>query len=100
MTKRKEVSEKSLELNVCAEMLQEIRRWQGCQGAVWYGMTQRQERCTGLDEMVSNTPGYSLMLQFKSPWATSRENDLYKFSINHNQHQTLERLATKYPKAV
>ena len=67
MTKRKEVSEKSLELNVCAELLQRIRSWQDCRGAVWLGMTQLQERENGLDQMISNAPGVAMMLQFKAP---------------------------------
>ena len=97
----KEVSEKSLELNVCAEMLQHIRTWPGCERALWLGLTQRQERRTGLDELIRNVgPGNSLMLQFKAPWQTSRVDWLYKFSINEQQHKALERLARKYPQAV
>ena len=97
----KEVSEKSLELNVCAELLQYIRSWPGCQKALWLGLTQRQERRTGLDELIHNVgPGFSLMLQFKAPWPTSRIDYLYKFSINERQHEALEQLATKYPQAV
>ena len=97
----KEVSEKSLELNVCAELLQYIRSWPGCQKALWLGLTQRQERRTGLDELIRNVgPGFSLMLQFKSPWPTSRIDCLYKFSVNERQHEALEQLATRYPQAV
>ena len=55
----KEVSEKSLELNVCAETLQYIRAWPGCQRALWLGLTQRQERRTGLDELIRSVgPGF------------------------------------------
>ena len=97
----KEVSEKSLELNVCAEMLQHIRSWPGCQKALWLGLTQRQERRTGLDELIRNVgPGSSLMLQFKAPWPTSVVDSLYKFSINERQHKALEQLADRYPEAV
>ena len=97
----KEVSEKSLELNVCAEMLQLIRTWPGCQRALGLGLTQRQERRTGLDELIRNVgPGSSLMLQFKAPWPSSDVDDLYKFSINERQHEALEQLADDYPEAV
>ena len=97
----KEVSEKSLELNVCAEMLQYIRAWPGCQRALWLGLTQRQERRTGLDELIRNVgPGSSLMLQFKAPWPSSDVDNLYKFSINERQHEALEQLADQYPEAV
>ena len=37
----KEVSEKSLELNVYAELLQHIRSWPGYERALWVGLTQR-----------------------------------------------------------
>lgn len=97
----KEVSEKSLELNVCAEMLQHIRAWPGCERALWLGLTQRQERRTGLDELIRNVgPGFSLMLQFKAPWPSSLVDDLYKFSINERQHEALEQLSVQHPEAV
>ena len=97
----KEVSEKSLELNVCAELLQHVRSWPGCEKALWFGLTQAQERRKGLDELIRNVgPGVSLMLQFKAPWPTSRVDDLYKFSINERQHEALEQLAGQRPKAV
>ncbi len=97
----KEVSEKSLELNVCAEMLQHIRAWPGCERALWLGLTQRQERRAGLDELIRNVgSGFALMLQFKAPWPSSDVDDLYKFSINERQHEALEQLADKCPEAV
>ena len=97
----KEVSEKSLELNVCAEFLQHIRSWRGCDRALWLGLTQRQERRTGLDELIRNVgPGLSLMLQFKAPWPSSLVDSLYKFSINERQHEALEQLAVQYPEDV
>ncbi len=97
----KEVSEKSLELNVCAELLQHIRSWPGCEKALWLGLTQAQERRKGIDELIRNVgPGFALMLQFKAPWPTSVVDDLYKFSINERQHEALEQLSGKYPDAV
>ena len=97
----KEVSEESLELNVCAEMLQHIRTWPSCERALWLGLTQRQERRTGLDELIRNVgPGNSLMLQFKAPWPSSLVDNLYKFSINERQHEALEQLSDQYPEAV
>ena len=99
MSPRRQVSEKSLELNLCAELIQCIRAHKGCEGAVWFGMTQLQERRTGLDETMINAPGHSLMLQFKSPHATST-HDQYKFSINRRQHRALKDLAIGNPKAV
>ena len=89
-----------MELNVCAEFLQHIRTRPGCEGAVWFGLTQRQERERGLDELICNAPGLALMLQFKSPWANSRVDYLYRFSINRKQHRALENLAIQYPTSV
>ncbi len=94
----KEVSEKSLELNICAEFLQHIRSWPGCERALWLGLTQRQERRTGLDELIRNVgSGFLLMLQFKAPWRSSNVDSLYKFNINERQHEALEQLANDYP---
>ena len=92
MSKKKEVSEKSLELNVCAEMLQHLRSYPAFQKASWLGLTQREERQQGLDAKIKNAPGVALMLQFKSPWATSRVDRIYKFTINREQHKALEKL--------
>ena len=101
-SRSKEVSEKSLELNVCVELLQLVRSWRGCQGALWFGLTQKQERERGIDEMIQNVgQGFALMLQFKSPWVTPRGNeDLYKFSVNEQQHEAMEDLASNHPNAV
>ena len=97
----KEVSEKSLELNVCAELLQLIRSWPGCDRALWLGLTQAQERRKGIDELIHNVGhGFALMLQFKAPWRTSVADDLYKFSVNERQHEALEQLAIDHPNAV
>ena len=99
--RRKEVSEKSLELNLCTELLQCIRSWPGCDGALWFGLTQAQERQEGIDARIRNAgPGVSIMLQFKAPWATSLEDSLYKFSVNEQQHEAMEDLAGNNANAV
>ena len=81
-----------MELNVCMEMLQNLRAYPAYRKASWVGLTQREERQEGLDAKIKNAPGVALMLQFKSPWATSNVDWLYKFSINKTQHKALERL--------
>ena len=97
----KEVSEKSLELNICAELLQHIRAWPGCQRALWLGLTQAQERRRGLDELIRNVgQGVALMFQFKAPRSNSRVDYHYTFSVNERQHEALDRLAIQYPDAV
>jgi len=94
----REISEKTLELNVCAEILSIFRTHLGFRKAIWCGLTQRQEREKGLDELLRNLgPGVHFMLQFKAPWPTSRVDTLYTFSINTEQHKTLEILSKKYP---
>ena len=94
----KEVSEKSLELNVCAEILQYVRSWPGCERALWLGLTQAQERRAGIDELLRNAgPSVALMFQFKAPWAKPQVDTLYQFSINEQQHESLEQLAGRYP---
>ena len=99
--RRKEVSEKSLELNLCAELLQYVRSWPACDGALWFGLTQAQERQEGIDARIRNAgPGVSIMLQFKAPWATSLEDSLYKFSVNEQQHEAMEDLAGNNANAV
>ncbi len=99
--RRKEVSEKSLELNVGAELIQCIRTWPNCTKALWYGLTQTQEKDTGLDEFVCNVPhNLLLMLQFKSPRAASSGRSPYIFDINLDQYQTLLSLAVQFPQNV
>ena len=62
------ISEKTLELNVTAELLGVIRQMPGCQSAYWIGMKQQQEARLGTDEVLANLPvGSYLALQFKAP---------------------------------
>ena len=88
-------------LNLCAELLQYIRSWPRCDGALWVGLTQAQERREGIDARIRNAgPGVSIMLQFKAPWATSHEDSFYKFSVNEQQHAAMEDLAGNNASAV
>jgi hypothetical protein len=96
---RLRVSEKTLELNVCAEVLQKIRSYPGCKKAFWIGMKQNQETKNGIDELIANVPsGMHLALQFKAPW--SEYQTPYRFTINDKQKNNLLRLAHNRPKAV
>lgn len=95
------VSEKTLELNICAEILTEIRSYQGCDKAFWIGMKQQQEARNGLDELISNLPaGLHLAVQFKAPRSEPRDQIPYRFTINDRQNANLLRLANKRPEAV
>jgi hypothetical protein len=97
---KRQISEKTLELNVCAEILHFVRRRHP--KAVWQGLTQAEERAEGLDEKLRNAgPGFHFLLQFKSPAPSSVEGSTYKFSLNTRQHLTLrDGLCRTYPNAV
>lgn len=95
------VSEKTLELNICAEVLYVIRQIPGCSGAFWIGMKQQQEARLGLDELIHNIPaGMHLALQFKAPRSEPRNQIPYRFTINDRQNNNLLRLANNHPEAV
>ena len=100
MSNKREVSEKTLELNVCAELIRCIRAHKGCEKAVWIGMTQKEERDNGLDAMIENAPGFALLLQFKSPKPSSTYDDHYKFTINRLQHETFLKIDPRFLSSV
>lgn len=95
------VSEKTLELNICAEILSNIRSRPGCSGAFWIGMKQQQEARNGIDELIQNVPnGMHLALQFKAPRSEPRDQLPYRYTINDRQNNNLLRLARHHPNAV
>lgn len=95
------VSEKTLELNVCAETLIQIRSYPGCSRAFWIGMKQSQEAKNGLDELIHNLPiSMHLALQFKAPKSEPRDQLPYRYTINDRQNSSLLRLAMNRPEAV
>ncbi len=95
------VSEKTLELNICAEILASIRLLSGCSGAFWIGMKQQQEARNGIDELIQNVPnGMHLALQFKAPRSEPRDQLPYRYTINDRQNNNLLRLANRRPNAV
>lgn len=95
------VSEKTLELNVAAEIVQTIRGAPGCEAAFWIGMKQHQKALNGIDEVLSNLPSAKhLALQFKAPRARPPDTAPYVFAINEHQHSPLCRLAASRPNAV
>jgi hypothetical protein len=98
---RRQVSEKTLELNVTAEILQTVRQWPGFEGVFWIGMKQYQERVLGVDEVMKNLPsGHHLFLQFKSPVPTPPNTEPYRYKLNAQQRERLLLLARRYPGAI
>lgn len=97
----REVTEKTLELNITAELLSDIRARPGGAAAFWIGMSNFQEAKNGLDEILVSAPStHHLALQFKSPWPSRPDRDPYRFSVNDHQHGHLLALSKIQPDAV
>jgi hypothetical protein len=91
---RKQVSEKTLEINISAELLAIIRQWPGCENSYWLGMKQWEEADSGLDELLENGPaGSYLGIQFKAPWASRPDTNPYRYTLNELQQENLLNLA-------
>lgn len=89
----KRVSEKTLELNVSAEILALIRATRN-RRAYLRGLTQAEENAEGVDVFVQLSPGTTLYaLQFKAP-KNERDGWPYDFTINEEQHRLLYDLSS------
>ena len=87
------VSEKSLELNVGAELLALLRGPWRMPKAYLRGLTQREESQEGTDFFVQLPPGTRIFaFQFKAPTGP-QEGEPYKFRIQRHQHRKLSALA-------
>lgn len=94
---KKEVSEKTLEINLCGEIISVLRTRWNTPAAFWMGMKQDQEFETGIDSLLKNSPGRHLLLQFKSPHASGTGTS---FSISDRQNDCLLRAALVHPDSV
>ena len=94
------VSEKSLELNVGAELLTRMRGPLNMPKAYLRGPTQREEHRTGVDFFARLPDGTRIFaFQFKAPRGPS--DDLpYTFTLGRDQHSSLHNLAVQDPGAV
>ena len=95
------ISEKSLELNVGAELLNVLRRRWGMRKAYLRGLTQREEHDEGVDffaEMPSSTRIFAF--QFKAPKGRWGDRTPYRFTIQRQQHDKLSALASGWPGGV
>ena len=87
------VSEKSLELNVGAELLALLRGPWRMPKAYLRGLTQREERQEGVDFYAQLTPKARILaFQFKAPKGCE-EREPYRFTIQRRQHEKLSALA-------
>lgn len=80
-------SEKSFEVRFCAALSAAIMPFN--RNPQWFGMTQAQERRTGIDTMLE-IGGHLLLFQFKA-----KQND--KFILEALQWNTLAAISRKYP---
>ena len=87
------VSEKSLELNVGAELLALLRGPWGMRKAYLRGLTQREESQEGVDFFAQLTPKTRIFaFQFKAPKGP-QEGEPYRFTIQRRQHEKLSALS-------
>lgn len=94
------VSEKTLELNIGAELLQRLRRQPGLQKTYLRGLTQAEERSEGVDFFAQLDPKSRLFaFQFKAP--KGRVESLpYRYTVVDYQHHALYALAQMHPGSV
>ena len=86
------VSEKSLELNVGAELLALLRGPWRMPKAYLRGLTQREESQEGVDFFAQLSRRTRIFaFQFKAPRGR-REGEPYQFTIQRRQHEILSRL--------
>jgi hypothetical protein len=94
------VSEKSLELNVGAELLGILRNQWGMPKAYLRGLTQSEEKQEGVDSFAQLTPtAWIFAFQFKAP---KGRNDVapYRYTLVSEQHALLFDLAQAWPGSV
>jgi hypothetical protein len=96
---RRKVSEKSLELNVGAELLALFRGPWGMPKAYLRGLTQSEEEREGPDFYVELDPASRLFaFQFKAPKGGS-EAMPYRYTLKRQQHRMLRVLARIAPRS-
>jgi hypothetical protein len=94
------VSEKSLELNIGAELLGLMRNSWGMPKAYLRGLTQAEERQEGVDLFVQLNPKARIFaFQFKAPHGKT-ESVPYKYTLVKYQHDPLFQLSQYSPRGV
>lgn len=94
------VSEKTLELNIGAELLTVLRARKGFEKLYLRGLTQAQERRDGADFFAYLSPKARIFaFQFKAP-KDIEERSPYRYRLVRHQHECLLRLARMKPRTV
>lgn len=94
------VSEKSLELNIGAELLGVMRNVLGMPKAYLRGLTQREEKQEGVDFFAQLDPATRLFaFQFKAPIGNV-DTPPYRYTLVRDQHNALFWLAQSSPNSV
>lgn len=94
------VSEKTLELNIGAEILGVIRSQPGLSKAYLRGLTQREEKAEGADFIAQLDASTRLFaFQFKAPKGRV-ETAPYRYTLAKYQHSALHDLARTMPRCV
>jgi hypothetical protein len=93
------LSEKTLELSITSQLTQRLN----IPHAIWFGLTQRQERELGFD-VASKVAGHLLILQFKASSLIvhpQRYNQpRRRFTVPHDQLVNLQAVANVFPNCV
>jgi hypothetical protein len=94
------VSEKSLELNLGAELLWHLRHKWRLEKAYLRGLTQREERREGVDFAAHLSPSARIFaFQFKAP-KDRHEGSSYRYTLVRYQHEQLHSLGIACPGSV
>lgn len=88
------ISEKTVELNICAQINQNLRR-----RILWFGLTQAQEAISGFDA-ATRLGGRILLFQFKASNITMTRTGARRFRLEHHQLQTLINRVNRYRRSV
>lgn len=85
------LSEKSVELNICAQITGAVN-----QRILWFGLTQAQEAQAGFDA-ATRLGGRVILFQFKASNMTMAGTKARRFYLEHDQLQTLINQANNKP---
>lgn len=97
------LSEKSIELSFCSQLAERL----SIRDAIWFGLTQKQEREMGFDA-CSSIDGHLLILQFKASKrfvnlkysGEGHKTKSRRYTVPHEQLSKLKQVSAYYPDCV